>query len=173
MQRECKSCWAARTLRNKRARQARRDARRARIQDRLDALDIKTCARCKTLKVRQMFSVDRGRRDGLNPYCKTCQGINARAAVAKHGRKPPGPNSCRPVAKRHVQSLKAAPCNDCGMTWPPKVMHFHHIDPSTKTASLAHLVSLGRPIEELDAEIAKCILLCANCHAMRHDGGEG
>lgn len=164
---ECKACWKARSRRNKRAAAERRDARRAHIQARLDAHDLKVCTRCRTPKVRADFYVSRGRGDGLHPWCKPCQRAGVARSVERHGRKTT-PGKKRAAARAYVHALKAAPCMDCGGTWPPKVMHFHHRDPAEKTASLAALVSRGAPREEIDAEVAKCDLLCANCHAIRH-----
>ena len=43
-------------------------------------------------------------------------------------------------------------------------LHFHHVDPSEKEfAALPR--GLTRSIAEARAEAAKCVLLCANCHA--------
>lgn len=65
-----------------------------------------------------------------------------------------------------LDALKAAPCVDCGGTFPPECMDFDHIDPSTKSFCVAKgPVSYGR--ERVLAEIAKCELVCANCHRVR------
>lgn len=164
---ECKACWKARSRRNKRAAAARRDARRAHIQARLDAHDLKVCTRCRTPKVRADFYVSRGRGDGLHPWCKPCQRAGVARSVERHGRKPTV-NHRRVAALAHVEQRKAAPCADCGQTFHPKAMHFHHRDPAEKTAAVSQLISRGASTTELDAEIAKCELLCANCHAIRH-----
>ena len=42
-------------------------------------------------------------------------------------------------------------------------LHFHHVDPSTKAFALAD-GGLARSLEAARAEVAKCVLLCANCH---------
>lgn len=67
----------------------------------------------------------------------------------------------------YVQEEKAGkPCARCGAHPAPCAMTFHHRDPSTK------LFELNRPerrsYAQIDAEIAKCELLCANCHAQEH-----
>lgn len=57
-------------------------------------------------------------------------------------------------------------CEDCGDDRTP-VLDFHHLDPSTKEVNVGHVV--GRwPFERLMKEIEKCVVLCANCHRMRH-----
>jgi hypothetical protein len=69
---------------------------------------------------------------------------------------------------RLLVALKSHPCSDCGVAYPPYVMHFDHRDPSTKlfdisTAVRTRQCSWTRVLEE----IAKCDLVCANCHAER------
>ncbi|HYU82771.1 MAG TPA: HNH endonuclease signature motif containing protein [Candidatus Polarisedimenticolia bacterium] len=56
-------------------------------------------------------------------------------------------------------------CVDCGYATCPEALQFHHRDPSTKEFRLGHFNgSLARLIEEA----AKCDLVCANCHRIRH-----
>ena len=43
-------------------------------------------------------------------------------------------------------------------------MDYHHKDASSKVAGIADLVKSGATLTRLKAEIAKCELLCANCH---------
>jgi hypothetical protein len=46
-------------------------------------------------------------------------------------------------------------------------MHFHHLDPASKIGSIADLLR-NRGMKVIQEEISKCVLLCANCHIMRH-----
>lgn len=63
------------------------------------------------------------------------------------------------------RSLKdMQPCTDCGVRYPFYVMQFDHIG-TDKTAGLAQLRNRGR--KRILAEIAKCELVCANCHCIR------
>jgi hypothetical protein len=57
---------------------------------------------------------------------------------------------------------------DCGKFYPPYVLDFDHREGERKLFNVAdwHLQS-GRSIAELLAEIAKCDLVCANCHRER------
>ena len=43
-------------------------------------------------------------------------------------------------------------------------LHFHHVDPTAKAFALSR-DGLARSLGEARAEVAKCVLLCANCHA--------
>lgn len=49
----------------------------------------------------------------------------------------------------------------------PATLHFHHLDPSIKTTQVSEMLS--RTWKRVMAEIDKCIVLCANCHAVEHD----
>lgn len=71
--------------------------------------------------------------------------------------------------RRHriMLAAKDQPCMDCGGEYHPAVMHFHHRDPTTKIATVRQLVDTST-IKAINEEIAKCDVLCANCHAMRH-----
>jgi len=61
------------------------------------------------------------------------------------------------------------PCTDCGKTYPTFVMQFDHIG-SDKVKDVSKLKAHKR--ELLLAEIAKCEVVCANCHAIRtHNRG--
>jgi hypothetical protein len=62
--------------------------------------------------------------------------------------------------------LKSKPCMDCGGTFPPYVMDFDHRDPSQKSRGVSQLTGSGWTAGLL-AEIAKCDLVCANCHRIR------
>lgn len=65
-----------------------------------------------------------------------------------------------------VNEQKNKPCADCGGTFPACVMDFHHRDPKTKIASIAKAVSCMSRAALIE-EIAKCDLICANCHRIR------
>ena len=45
---------------------------------------------------------------------------------------------------------------------------FHHLEPSNKHSDVTAMVQGGSKIEKILAEIEKCIVLCANCHAKEH-----
>jgi hypothetical protein len=66
-----------------------------------------------------------------------------------------------------LRDLRRRPCQDCGGSFPPWVMDFDHRDPAEKPFNVmtgrAMLMSRAR----LTAEIEKCDIVCANCHAAR------
>lgn len=69
----------------------------------------------------------------------------------------------RETARLYVYKyLKEHPCVECGED-DPIVLEFDHINAETKTATVSKLM-LGGSIDELISEIAKCQVLCSNCH---------
>jgi len=66
-----------------------------------------------------------------------------------------------------VDEIKDAPCVDCGGRFPPYVMQFDHLPGFEKVASISNLVKNMASRVRILAEIEKCELVCANCHAMR------
>lgn len=65
-----------------------------------------------------------------------------------------------------IEDVKKCGCCKCGDTR-PFVLDFHHVDPSTKSYTIAHL-SGAASVETLLSELNKCIIFCANCHREYH-----
>lgn len=64
-----------------------------------------------------------------------------------------------------IQKYKSHPCADCGGVFDPVCMDFDHRPGETKRFSIAE--SLNSPLAEIMDEIAKCDVVCANCHRLR------
>jgi hypothetical protein len=60
---------------------------------------------------------------------------------------------------------KDKPCFDCHIKYAPWIMTFDHRDPKQKKFEMAG--STSRSLKTLQAEIDKCDVVCANCHAER------
>jgi transposase-like protein len=75
----------------------------------------------------------------------------------------------------YLQRIKAqARCKYCGENH-PAVLQFHHRDPKEKEFDISTFIyhQRGGPAR-LEAEIAKCDILCANCHLRYHyENNEG
>lgn len=50
----------------------------------------------------------------------------------------------------------------CGYDKTVYNLHFHHVDPSTKSFALT--AARGKSLAAFRAEAKKCVLVCANCH---------
>jgi hypothetical protein len=55
-------------------------------------------------------------------------------------------------------------CALCGYDRCMGALHFHHVDPSNKQFHLS-MQGVTRSLAAARVEMAKCVLLCANCHA--------
>lgn len=64
----------------------------------------------------------------------------------------------------YINSFKARPCMDCGGEFPDYVMQFDHVR-GQKHRIVSGMKQYSK--ERIDAEIAKCDIVCANCHAIR------
>jgi hypothetical protein len=67
-----------------------------------------------------------------------------------------------------VAERKKSGCAICGEKRFP-CLDMHHIE--EKKYSINRLVQEGATLERLLAELAKCIVLCANCHRVVHGTG--
>ena len=74
----------------------------------------------------------------------------------------------RRAANRQAQLDAITPCIKCGEAH-PAVIDFHHLDPSTKIKDICRIV-LDGTLEQVKAELAKCVCLCSNCHRLFHAG---
>jgi hypothetical protein len=63
-----------------------------------------------------------------------------------------------------VDALKSAPCMDCGNLFPPVCMDFDHVR-GNKRQNVSLMVPYAP--EALFDEIAKCDVVCSNCHRIR------
>lgn len=74
----------------------------------------------------------------------------------------------RSIVRRTILEAKAGKsCVRCGEAH-PACLDFHHVDPSTKTVNFDKMRRDMFPREKVLEELAKCIILCANCHRKEH-----
>lgn len=74
-------------------------------------------------------------------------------------------NDSRAARLAKVAEFKSLPCMDCGNTFPSECMDFDHVKPG-KIERVSQLAWNGSMQAVLD-EIAKCELVCSNCHRIR------
>jgi hypothetical protein len=68
--------------------------------------------------------------------------------------------------KRFVEEYKKNhPCELCGYS-DPRALEFHHRNPEDKEFLVSSACRVG--IDELKEEMAKCMVICANCHRILH-----
>lgn len=66
-----------------------------------------------------------------------------------------------------LRDLRSKPCADCRKSFAPYQMDFDHRDPSTKAFQLTSSRAMLTSRDALAAEVAKCDVVCANCHRLR------
>ena len=73
-------------------------------------------------------------------------------------------NARRRRVKQILVEEAGGACQLCGYERYAGALQFHHIDPAEKTFALSSR-GVARSLAKARAEVAKCVLLCANCHA--------
>lgn len=69
------------------------------------------------------------------------------------------------VRKRLNEYKVTRGCNDCGYNTRPEALDFDHLPGTEKVFQVSRIT--GRSWERVLEEIAKCELVCANCHRVR------
>lgn len=73
----------------------------------------------------------------------------------------------RKAVKEWIDKLKAvSKCSQCPENH-PACLQFHHLDRRLKIKSINHMAH-NASLKSVQAEIAKCIILCSNCHFKLH-----
>lgn len=68
--------------------------------------------------------------------------------------------------REYVRKIKETkPCTDCGNIYHFSQMDFDHL--VDKKINISKLANSSAKIAEIKREIAKCELVCANCHRLR------
>lgn len=112
------------------------------------ALDRRTELRnCPRHGFIEFHRYKRGKR-GYRWRCKRCMG----EAVTRRLQK----------VKRILVEEAGGRCAVCGYSRCIVNLHFHHVDPSTKTFAIS--MSTGKSLAAYREEAKKCVLVCANCH---------
>lgn len=109
----------------------------------------RTCSRCRLTKSINQFN---RRKQGLQGYCKDCKREYA--------------NELNKARRKAIDALKTAPCADCGNSYPPVCMDFDHVR-GEKLFGIAKIRNRGVDWQRVLDEVAKCDIVCANCHRLR------
>ena len=133
---------------------------------------MKTCSKCKQEKPLSEFHtrIRRGS-EYIYPSCVECHRAIMRAHYEANRQAYLDKAAVRgriayAAARDYVRCyLLTHPCIDCGEP-DLVVLQFDHCR-GVKKDSIAHMVRSGPAIKTLEAESAKCDVVCANCHARR------
>lgn len=69
--------------------------------------------------------------------------------------------------EERLAKAKDAPCLDCGGRFPPECMDFDHIPERGKKVTSVARAARRFSQKRFEEELAKCELVCANCHRIR------
>ena len=78
----------------------------------------------------------------------------------------------RNIRRKGYREKLGSKCQVCGYNKCLSALHFHHIDPKAKKFPISEVMTGGRKRseQEIEEEIKKCVLVCANCHTEIHAG---
>ncbi len=132
---------------------------------------MKKCSQCKKEKDLSCFNK---KGDGLTARCKECLSVYYRAKAKEPERRKQvvrAVSTHRRIKRAWLNELKSnQSCTDCGNKHPHFVMDFDHRNPSEKEDNVSNLIRRGWSKDRILKEIAKCDLVCANCHRIRTHG---
>lgn len=130
----------------------------------------KKCSKCGWILNTDQFHSKGGKnKSGLYSWCKACHAAyqkEAREANKKKSNK--RIQELRAIRRKVIQDLivehlKANPCKECGES-DILCLDFDHRKPQEKEFCISRAVHLVPSLEKVKNEVAKCDILCANCH---------
>ena len=126
-------------------------------------MNTKLCNKClKTKPIDKFEKVKKRGKVYRRNTCTACRSISKRSnnyVITKR---------IRLRNRKHILDIKKkSRCCVCGED-DCRVLQFHHKDPSQKEHKIAALATSACSLKKIDAEIGKCVILCANCHAKEH-----
>jgi hypothetical protein len=126
------------------------------------------CARCPEKRPSQFGTRPNG---NPQPYCRKCtRAYNKRyykTHKADHNGRRHLNNTRRRKELSEIVTAKKhfVPCTDCRVPYPHWQMQFDHL--RDKHMDISSMVLRAYSLQRILDEIAKCEIVCANCHADR------
>jgi hypothetical protein len=122
-------------------------------------------------------------RPDVEPDCRSAIGECPKHGPARFVRRPDGPWRCvrcrieavtkrRRAIKELLVEEAGGRCALCGYDRYVGALHFHHVEPQSKSFDLGR-VGVTQSLERARDEARKCVLLCGNCHAEVEAGVAG
>lgn len=130
---------------------------------------MKTCSKCKVTKPKSEFNKVAANDDGHHAYCRDC---SKKVAYDYYRANKPIWRRRRIADTRKIKewfseykgNLK---CDRCPEDHPGCLV-FHHNDPGEKEMTISNAVNGRWGKKRILAEMAKCTVLCSNCHNKLH-----
>jgi hypothetical protein len=137
------------------------------VDDRLFGVDdAKRCCTCQQIKPLSEFNKLRRAKDGRQYSCRDCNKAYHYANWDRHMVQIRSRVKDQRIVNQTfiVSYLRTHPCVDCGET-DIVVLEFDHL--RDKTAAISRLIGSSHSVGRILEEIAKCDVLCCNCHRRR------
>lgn len=117
---------------------------------------MKVCRLCGEQKPLEDFYRNVKSADGYLQRCKPCVVQRYAAGVSRRAKRD----------RLYFQQIKVGRgCTDCGFNAHPAALDFDHLPGAVKLYRICTMAGMRRVL--IDAEIAKCEVVCANCHRIR------
>jgi hypothetical protein len=119
---------------------------------------MRTCSKCN------IEYEDYGQRSS---FCKPCRKSYDKAYYAKMSSDRKLSKQAKQLNLKRIKQrflidyLSVHPCESCGES-DYVVLEFDHLDPNSKSHNISDMLSFS--LENIQHEINKCRVLCANCH---------
>lgn len=142
---------------------------------------MKICSKCKLEKPSEQFLVSSNSQESggatTTNLCAPCR-VAKRAYEREYYHKNPARQtrvkvranavklSKKAQGKELIARTKRVPCADCHKSYPPHVMDLDHVH-GVKHFTISHWTLGSMNLERLAEELAKCEVVCANCHRIR------
>lgn len=129
----------------------------------------KLCGKCNKVKEEILFSKNKNKSDGLQTHCKECMSKYSKAYYRKDRSKRVKANrENRAIRRKYLFEYKSNhPCVLCNFD-DPRCLDFHHRESEDKDTELSTAVARCWSFDRINAEIAKCDVVCSNCHRIIH-----
>ena len=126
----------------------------------------RACKRCGLVKDLSEFNFKQRERGIRHPYCRDC-GKALTQSHYRHNKQAYLARNARTYARHRelIRQAKSRPCADCGVQYPYYVMDFDHRAGEAKSFELSSVAR--KTVREIMNEIAKCDVVCSNCHRER------
>lgn len=124
------------------------------IRKKVSIMATKICTKCGKELPEEFFYWRNKAKGQRRATCKYCHGSYVKVKYQEN--------------KDYLNQIKMKnKCAKCGENrfW---CLDFHHINPDVKEENLSRMTSHQRKKEDIDKELEKCVILCANCHRDFH-----
>jgi hypothetical protein len=131
-------------------------------------MNTKVCKKCGKEKPIERFRKRKDSKDGFRSECKDCFNLYFRqyfSSKEKMDKQAARVKKNKEVYRWRFSEYKLERgCEKCGYNKCARALHFHHINPKTKKFTISKAATRSMSKENIEKELKKCILLCANCH---------